>query len=621
MNITTRDIQEAVSTAERYYSQPQVKAELIALQAEQKKEEDELAKMLVCREDDLDKIRDRLGSLDGVKVRRALTDYFFDGATMKVMFCLIESILAHQGKLADGALKEYERIRHWLRADKQIGAESIFGYAMTTSFDGQDNLLVAKAPRPGVGAGDSIHEYIVGAFALNNLRSYLPNFAYVFGTFDCASPVIGLEKEIDTWCGFQPGVHYVLYENVNPSVTLGDLNKTISFPLFLNYYLQVLLALRLAHKKYDFTHYDLHDQNVLVRALGRPVSLEYETPRGVSYLETEGIATIIDYGQSHVKIGGKNYGYFGLEAYGPTASHSFPIFDAYKLLLMSMRTMFNNDNPAWQQASSILRFFTTENPVQVIKSQSKFYYSLPRTKQTLALSLDELIDYILKIYPQSMVTTSLYPLLKCKAARCQSPRAALKALELSPTPKAGDMIELYDLATKYEQEGRIGEEKLLLQRYPYNEQIGKLSTDFDHHLSELERKARDFSKVQFGQPIIAYRRSFDAFAEMVDVADDLSLGLQALQALAQDYQDDKTLRLVKELKPIYQQVILLLMSISDQYLEDALKIKESVKRERGGRKGNSLPEKMRIPWVLDIFPGQVTTVIQTLDNAAEASGI
>jgi hypothetical protein len=616
MNITTADIERAISLAEKYYSQAQIRNELISARDKQRREESELTETPICSERDLDKLRDRLGSIDSAKVREALTEYFFDGSIMKVMFCIFESILAHQGKLAYGGLRENERIRHWIRADKQIGSESVFGYAITTSFDDEDNLLVAKAPRSGFGSSDSIHEYIVGAFALNELRKYLPNFAYVFGTFDCASPVIGQDKWIDTWCGYQPGVHYVLYENVSPAKSLGEANRSIPFPQFLNYYLQVLLSLRLAHKMYDFTHYDLHDQNVLIRNLGRWVAVEYETHRAVEYIETDTIATIIDYGQSHVKIDGKHFGYFGLEAYGTSAAHSFPLFDAYKLLLMSMRTMKTSGNPAFDGAATILEFFTSENPDKVVKKQAEYYYSLPRTKQTLALSLDNLIDYILKLYPRAVVSTSTYPLLKCRANRCKSPQAALKWVSPSKEPAAADMIELYDLSTKLEQEDRAEDEKRLLESYPYFQQIGGLMKDLTEFLARLKENATSFSNPGLGTDPKLYRKRFDEYAVMVDEIDEVSLGFQALYRLTEDYKDKDTFDKLRGLRATYDDIMYYLYRLGEMYLQDLTTIEESVKKERGGREGRSLPEKMRIPWLLDIFPGQLRTVIKTLNNVS-----
>lgn len=616
MDLTTADIAQAIDMAERYYSQPAVRRQLLADKAKQKEEEDKLKKELVCHMSDLDKIRDRLGSLDTAKFRQILTKYFFDGAMMKVAFCILESIIADQGKLADGGLTENQRVRHWIRADKQIGSESVFGYAMSTSFDDSEALLVAKAPRPNVGAGDSIHEYVIGALALNNLRQYIPNFAYVFGTFDCASPVIGANKEIDTWCGYQPGVNYVIYENVNPAVPLGNLNKNITFDRFLNYYLQTLLALRLAREKYDFTHYDLHDQNVLIRKLPQRVSIDYNTPEGQRYVVTDAIATIIDYGQSHAKINGVSVGYYGLEAYGNLPTHAFPLFDAYKLLLMSMRTMMHADNHAFHGAATLLRFFTPEDPVSVVKQQSKFYYVLPRTKKVLKYGLDDFLKYIIKLYPTALSEKPNVPLLKCAAEQCKNPRASLKWLDLSKEPEASDLLSLYDLSKKFQQEGNIKEEEKLLKSYPYQQDIGKTLSNITYNLDEMEKRLNNFRPIPLsGENLPAYRQQFDKFAEMVDLLEDLGLGLEALEELSSEYADDKTHAYLMKLEPRYLVIRDDLLQLNNKYLEDATTILEIEARRQAGRRGASLPTKPKVPWLFDIFPGQVQVVSKTLDNS------
>jgi len=607
MDITTNDIINAIELADKYYENPSIRRKLLSDKAKQTEEEEQLKNKPVCNLDDLNKIRDRLGSIDKNRLRDILTKYFYNGTMMKVAFCIFESILSDRGPLADGGLTENERIRYWLHADRQIGSESVFGYAISTSFDDSDNLLVVKAPRPGVGPGDGVHEYIVGALALNNIRKYVPNFAYVFGTFDCSSPVIGANKEIDTWCGYQPGVNYVIYENVNPSTPLGNLNKSIGFDKFLNYYLQIMLALRVAYSKYDFTHYDLHDQNVLVRKLDRMVAIPYDTPKGKRYIVTDSIATVIDYGQSHVKIDGKSFGFYGLEAYGTLADHSFPLFDAYKLLLMSMRTMLTSNNiNAFNGAATLLKFFTRQEAKEVVKSQSKLYYVLPRIDKTLSATLDDYIDYILSLYSASASLTSDIPVLECTAEQCNSPRASLSWLKISDKPEASGLIDLYDLSEKFKQEGQLNKEKQLLNSYPYNDRIGSVLQDVKHNLTELYHMIQSLRKPAIGHS--NYRKAFDQFAEYVDCLEDVTVGLEALYQLSNDYGDDVTRSAIAALLPLYNNSKTKLQRLAIQYIEDANSINRQTSRQsRSASSGSS-------SWLTSIFPQQALVVAKTLMN-------
>ena len=607
MDITTKDIIDAIELADKYYSQSSVRRKLLSDKAKQTKEQEQLKNKPVCNLDDLNKIRDRLGSIDKDRLHDILTKYFYSAPMMKVAFCIFESILSDSGPLADGGLTDNQRVRYWFHADRQIGSESVFGYAISTSFDDSSNLLVVKAPRPGTGPGDGVHEYIVGALALNNIRKYVPNFAYIFGTFDCGSPVIGGNKDIDTWCGYQPGVNYVVYENVNPSTPLGNLNRSIGFDKFLNYYLQIMLALRVAYNKYDFTHYDLHDQNVLVRKLDRTVAIPYDTPKGKRYIVTDSIATVIDYGQSHVKIGGNSFGFYGLEAYGTVATHSFPLFDAYKLLLMSMRTMLmaNNTN-AFNGAATLLKFFTRQEPVEVVKSQSQLYYVLPRTDKTLSVTLDDYIGYILSLYPASAGLSSNIPILECTAEQCKNPRASLNWLKVSAKPEASGLIDLYDLSEKFKQEGKLDKEKQLLNSYPYNDKIRNVLQDVTFNLTELDKEIRSLRKPSIGQS--NYREVFDNFAEDVDYLEDAAVGLEALYQLSSDYNDDVTHSSIAALLPLYENSKTRLQRMANQYLEDANRIRRQTSgRSRSAGSGS-------VPWVASIFPEQADVVAKTLVN-------
>ena len=107
-------------------------------------------------------------------------------------------------------------------------------------------------------------------------------------------------------------------------------------PEFLQIYLQVLNPLNLAYKKFDFTHYDLHSENVLIQELPYPISIPFYHPDGRTlYLRTNFLARIIDYGTAHVKIEGQHFGVFRAENRGQIfPDRSFPMHDAYKLLLL-----------------------------------------------------------------------------------------------------------------------------------------------------------------------------------------------------------------------------------------------------------------------------------------------
>jgi hypothetical protein len=147
------------------------------------------------------------------------------------------------------------------------------------------------------------HEAFVGLFGTNPLRKFVPNFAYVLGTFVCRN------SDGEQCCRIGERVRYVMYENVIDSVDLTDFidskpdEEDVAAVL-----LQLLYALHLAHRLIDFTHFDLHGHNIRVRKLDKEVCLPYLTERGGEFIVTRYIPVIIDYESSHFVYKGEHYG-------------------------------------------------------------------------------------------------------------------------------------------------------------------------------------------------------------------------------------------------------------------------------------------------------------------------
>src|SRR5665811_2056631 len=133
---------------------------------------------------------------------------------------------------------------------------------------------------------------------------------------------------------------------------------------------------------------DVYKRQVLIRTIEDEsdiFAIPYRTERGgIEYVNTDAIATIIDFGFSYIKVGtstwsakggrqaslatrersslgrshrtpdirkandvggdgeGKSYGRYGLEPWGVNAENKNPLHDAYKLLLSTMATMYNS---------------------------------------------------------------------------------------------------------------------------------------------------------------------------------------------------------------------------------------------------------------------------------------
>lgn len=306
-----------------------------------------------------DKLEDK--TIRGEQVEKALKDGYGDGNILKSVMCLNNSIVSFP---PSSGVKRNFKVRNYLQDLTQIGSESAEGYAMLADVDNEKgekkkNLFVVKSSRkidPSLDS-DQIHEYFIGAFGTNTLRSLIPNFAFMLGLFKCSPPYIDNSSYLGgttenqrkslTFCQndtFGNDVNYLIYENVADSVTLREfIESGKSFNEFLNVFTQVVLALDLAYENLDFTHYDLHTENVLVRELPEEIYIPYKIDNQTKYLRTKYVATIIDFGRSHIKYNNKHYGY-AFPEYGIYPDRSYPMYDIYKLLMFSLSDAAFGDN-------------------------------------------------------------------------------------------------------------------------------------------------------------------------------------------------------------------------------------------------------------------------------------
>lgn len=152
-------------------------------------------------------------------------------------------------------------------------------------------------PQDGSDFNEVTHEAFIGLMGTNTLNSN--NFARILLAnpdetclekfYDPTSYKIPYKRvERDIIKQSKINCSYVVYEYI-PGMTLRDfILTTNSVQNLKSIYWEIFQALYEANKKIDFTHYDLHPLNVIVKDDGTPV--------------------IIDYGSSHIKYEEKDYG-------------------------------------------------------------------------------------------------------------------------------------------------------------------------------------------------------------------------------------------------------------------------------------------------------------------------
>lgn len=536
-------------------------------------------------------LQERLGQLDANELQRLVQQQFYNYSVIQATTCTAEA-LYYVSPHDQGSPHLNERIREFLRGLRRIGSPSVEGYAFSSdlspsSCEGKnycssrgENLFVVKVPQ-NPERDNLAHEMLVGLYGTNTLRAMgYPNFAYIYGGWRCSPPYLvneqNNEEKVVTWCTSEKNaVNYVLYENIAPAITIREYVKTCSSQRFLAAYLQIILSLRKAHEVADFTHYDLHSENILMRGVWRK-DLETQPPLGADsfqipyelepgkrvYLLTDRVATIIDYGYAHIQYNERHYGKSGLVPFFIFPEESWPMHDAYKLLSFLLWDAHSaNNREVVREATKIWRYFNaTEDPLDVLPTQFQLRYSLPPTDKTKNMSLDSLLTHIMAVSDTSFLRPipGDEPILWCDNM-CLETLEALKRIGLDNPLQAGSILDFYELHRQLLRRGDLVQLRDLTQSFNYD-----VARDQHHRQTEemadfLEEKRsslvlidlKDYypSEIFTLDTMDRVRRMYDTIAEMVDVSLNYKIYMEAGTGVAQEFNDPQE---VEELNKIHR---------------------------------------------------------------------
>src|SRR3990167_6639098 len=164
---------------------------------------------------------------------------FLSGNVMEALGCAIENLVQ-----VDKAT-----LKGWLENSHAIGEKTEYGVALATDLRSIPAAVIIKAPQKQSTA--LVHEAFIGLFGLNNLRRYIPNFAFILGYFRCSPPLLDPQKgTVSAWCyQAKTQVDYVIYENIAPSVSFYDFifGTEVTQEILVELVIQVLGALDLAY--------------------------------------------------------------------------------------------------------------------------------------------------------------------------------------------------------------------------------------------------------------------------------------------------------------------------------------------------------------------------------------
>lgn len=412
---------------------------------QQKSKEEQLLKDKVnCNQDTINQYRKLLNNINVRELHKLLRLDYFNIHVMEVVTCIIATIMT----LSENVYIEDASVRHWMNNLQVISTSSTESNIISSGFfnineNELTDLFIIKSPKIN---NSNFHETFIGVMGTNQLRSIIPNFAYLFGGFNCSPPFI-INNKVISWCDpSMKVVNNLIYEQIIGTLLLDKLYD-ISLIDFLSYYLQIILSLKIAGDEIRFTHNDLHTGNIILRrSKYSQFYIPYPLGSDIIYIKTDRVATIIDYGMSHIEINNQHYGpteykFFNYDTF-------FPINDAYHLLIASLITMKQEDNRIYQQLEPLVNFFVEPNNLNQFLNKSDFSISyLPLNEQT-NIDLQKLVSYIRDKYPITNQILTIQPdpnipVMSCQSG-CLSTIEIQQKINLLNNPVVDDLVIIFD---------------------------------------------------------------------------------------------------------------------------------------------------------------------------------
>ena len=291
-----------------------------------------------------------IGSLDKVSnetLKYILSNNFTNGADMKAVLCLFDTLFLslldkEKDKKQDGVYILTEELKTYITEIKKLttGADAtVYNATFFSNIelviklgnneededqDEEEKENKIKREREMV-----IREYYIGIKAINKLRYIVPNFVYTLGSFMSTKL---LDSSLDN------SMPFIVYEKIQGK-TVHDLITAVkedekvefTFDKWLVIFFQLLLALEVAQREVGFTHFDLHDKNVIIREqkdFNYSVLLDMST---YTINNPQLIPVIIDFGRSTCTIDTQTIGTYGREGIG-ISSHIIQGQDMYMFM-------------------------------------------------------------------------------------------------------------------------------------------------------------------------------------------------------------------------------------------------------------------------------------------------
>lgn len=248
------------------------------------------------------------------------------------------------------------------------------------------------------------NEYYVGKYCINQLREIIPTFAYTYGILSVTHPLYTNNSERIVNQSSIKRINKINRVETNQDRislaieyikgdTVSDRIEDITLKDILTIILVLMFSLKEGYERFEFVHWDLHEDNVILRELDEDSSLFI--PSIGKYIHIGNyLPTMIDFALSTYKKDDKYIYLHTLSDNGIEPRYGCPLTDIIKFCT----AIYQNEDLDKEVKTEITSYFThLLKDVMDIKSKKlmkvmeEYYYIYPNAK-SLNISIDELIN-------------------------------------------------------------------------------------------------------------------------------------------------------------------------------------------------------------------------------------
>lgn len=303
-------------------------------------------------------------------VYKILTTYYYNGADMRRCFCYFrEKLSSYKIDNTKNGILLSKKVQKFIKNIEKIN-EGEQGSIYKAEIMLDENKVILKIPKNETHFEGYFKEYFLGAFIMNKMRYYIPTFMYTLGSFICPyeeiQSLIGIST-IKSLCNKNDKTTiFVMYEQIEGETMMNLLtNNNINFEEYLEVFIQLCVSLEIAQREVNFTHFDLHVGNLMVKKVK---NLQYNVNLDlITYnFKVNLLPIVVDYGFSTATIDGKTISVGDYEQYG-MMKFMVPGNDLYKFLIYSV--YYTTNNILREKIIELFNFYGTNDEYNIVKTK------------------------------------------------------------------------------------------------------------------------------------------------------------------------------------------------------------------------------------------------------------